>query len=318
MKATRIVTILLLAALCLLASCRKKDYDTSTTSYPSLSGLYFDIQPFGRVGQTFTLTPKGTTQTYVSEDPTFHYYWKINGGSADTTDVFTFIPDTLGAYTIQVTAYASGFISTVYTGTVDIIDPTLGKTLTGTGIKATDPSVVDSRGGDGSENTYYYSTAGGLDFFRNNLAYTGSGRAYMDTDVTSYILGRYYTWEEAVTACPPGWRLPTLEEVQALFGSDAGAIMTDAYLNETKMWEYWPQVKVSDEDGFYAFIPSGYANNLRGVFDGLYSYAAVWTSTEDPSMPGQANYFYINVKDPATHIGSGDKTSLALSVRCVR
>lgn len=316
MSIRRIVLYILTGALALTALACKKDEKTETL--PSLSGLRFELPPFGRIGETFKMEPYGVSWT-TEKDPAVRYHWKVNSGDADTVFTYTFTPKELGTYTITCTAFADDYYSVTSSHQVDIIDPTLGKTLHDTGISATDPHIVDKRSGAASENTYYYTedTASGLTWFRNNLAWTGSGRAYMNTDVTSYVLGRYYTWEEAMTACPDGWRLPTLDEINTVFGADAGALMVNAYLNDNRMWEFWPQVDIRD-DGRYAFIPSGYANSVRNTFHGLYEYAGIWTSDTDPADAGMAYFFYLNVNDPEAHTGTGDKASLALSVRCVR
>lgn len=318
MKIRHIARGILAVAMAFTAFACKKD--DSTETLPSLSGLSFELPPFGRVGETFTMKPSDVIwSSSAKEEPSVRYHWKINSGDADTTVTFVFTPTELGTYNVTCTAFADGFYSTQATMQVDIIDPALGKTLHETGIAASDPHFVDTRSVPASENTYYYAddAASGLTWFRNNLAYTGSGRAYMNTDVTSYVLGRYYTWDEARTACPDGWRLPTLAEVTTVFGADAGALMVNAYLNDNRMWEFWPQVNIRD-DGRFAFIPSGYANSVRGTFHGLYEYAGIWTSDSDPADATLAKYFYLNVNDPETHIGSGDKSSLALSVRCVK
>lgn len=72
--------------------------------------------------------------------------------------------------------------------------------------------------------------------------------------------GLFYSWEEAVKACPSGWRLPTRSEWQGLidyFGSDSAAAFH--LKSESSSWEE----KGSDSVGFSA-LPAGYYNVSNG------------------------------------------------------
>lgn len=297
-------------------SCKKDDETTETK--PSLYGLDFDLPTFARPGDTFVLSPKGVY--YIEGDGVekYTYKWRMNSEAFQEMDTFTLKLEEVGNHTVscQVSDPDENYYSATTTKTIIVIDPSLGKTLTGTGISATDPHITDARDKAG-ESEYFYNHIGELDWFRNNLAWTGAGIAYENADVTSYPLGRYYTWNEAMTACPEGWRLPTDAEWASL-GSQAGPLLCEAYLNGTKMWEYWPDVDKSNTTGL-ALIPAGYV--LPAItspsFKRLYEYAAFWTSTEsqDGSM---AAYRYIYVKENEIHSTYAEKGSLALSVRCVR
>ena len=84
------------------------------------------------------------------------------------------------------------------------------------------------------------------------------------------------------------------------------------------MWEYWPQVKITDAYGL-AVIPAGYA--VRGdytQFFGLLEYAAFWTATSDPEDNTMAICRYINVNEPEVYVDSRHKASFGASVRCVQ
>lgn len=318
-KKTCIYIILAVAALATVAC--KKDDSSSSDSKPSLLGLGFDLRPFGRIGDTYNLSPRGLYASDASTPSGVTYSWQLNTGTRDTTDLFTYTASSVRLDTLKCYAAADGYYSTSATQVISIIDPTLGKTLTGTGINATDAHVVDARSLPTGENTYYYTQAAGLDWFRNNLAYTGAGVAYENAEVTSYVLGRYYTWEEAQTACPEGWRLPTDEE-WAVLGDTAGELMAaDVAFSGTKMWEYWPEMKVETPDKYHlAAIPAGYAltGGMSPSFKGIQNYAMFWTATSSTEDGNMALYRYIHVKEPKVLSTYGDKHSLALSVRCVR
>ena len=300
------------------ASCKKEE--SNTVNKPSLYGVTFDLATFARPGESFTLTPYGVYTGDGKDIEKVNYKWKVNTGDySDPMDSFTLNVNEVGNYTVycQASDPNEKYYSTSSSKTIIVIDPGLGKTLNGTGIEATDDHITDSRDKVG-ESEYYYKNIGGLDWFRNNLAYTGSGIAYENSDVTSYPLGRYYTWDEAMTACPDGWRLPTDEE-WALLGTNAEPLMCEAYLNNQRMWAYWPNVKRTNETGL-AVIPAGYA--LPAIttpsYKRLYDYAAFWTATESAEDSRMAAYRYIFVEENIVRSTYAEKGSLALSVRCVR
>ncbi|MBR2747835.1 MAG: hypothetical protein IKD95_05750 [Bacteroidales bacterium] len=313
-------TTLILAAFA-AASCKKDDEKTEIKPY--LYGLDFDLATFARPDDTFTLTPYGvyTGDGKDIEKIAYKWKWKLNDGeySEVSEENFTFTVKEIGNYTVACVASDPDekYYSVTASKVIIVIDPTLGKTLNGTGISATDEHISDGRDAVG-ENEYYFTHIGDLDWFRNNLAYKGSGIAYEDSDVTSYPLGRYYTWDEAMTACPDGWRLPTDEE-WALLGTDSGPLTCDAYLNSKRMWDFWPDVYRTNETGL-AIIPAGYALPAitSPTYKRLYDYAAFWTATESAADSRMAAYRYIFVEENQVRSTYAEKGSLALSVRCVR
>ena len=297
-------------------SCKKEEEETETK--PGLYGLDFDLATFARPGQEFTLTPYGVFTGDGGTIDEIKYQWKFADGDYQEMETFTFKVGEVGNYTVTCLASdpEENYYSTSASKTIIVIDPGLGKTLIGTEILPSDAHITDSRDAAG-ENEYFYTRIGTLDWFRNNLAYKGSGIPYEQADVTSYPLGRYYTWEEAQSACPEGWRLPTDAE-WATLGNDAGALTADAYLNSQRMWEYWPQVTRTNSTGL-AIIPAGYV--LTGntpSFKRIYDYAAFWTATESETDPTMARYRYIYVEENDVRSTYGEKGTLALSVRCVR
>ena len=313
-----------LLATALLPGCKK---DEETEVLPSLEGsLYFVMKPYLRAGDDVTLKPLGLTHP---DGKGIGYAWlvtSIDATKRDTTkkeneDVspdkhFTIAEDIAGLYSVTCTAFADGYYSSSSTRNFYVVDPLLGKSITGTGISEEDEHITSDaeRAGEGD---YYTVSTGGLTWMRNNLANTSCGAPYADCEVMSYPLGRFYTWEEARTACPEGWRLPTDSEWAAL-GDVSGDLMADAYIFDEKLWEYWPQVKITNSTGM-GIIPAGYAVlSEHNQFSGLCDYAAFWTADSDPDDAGKALYRYINVNDPVVFTGSADKASFGASVRCVK
>jgi len=320
MKIRNIAVICLVLLAAAAFSCKK---DKKVETKPSLSGVFFQTPAYMRIGQVENVV---TAEVVHPEGKEVGYYWQLDSGKKDTvkTETMTGKVDisynvsfsTTGTHSVVCGAFADGYYSDVYTTTIEVIDPAIGQYVSGTGVEDGLASITDSR--DSKENVYFYKRIGSLDWMCNNLAYTGAGVPYMDCEVTSYPIGRYYTWEEAASACPSGWRLPTYTEWAAL-GRDAGNLMADAYISGSRMWEFWPDVKITNSTGIAA-IPSGYClvGSSRNVFQGFGDYAAFWTADENASNTNQAHYVFIHEKDTEVQKGSGDKASFALTLRCVR
>ena len=182
------------------------------------------------------------------------------------------------------------------------------------------PTFTDPR----DNQKYYYNTVAGKDWMIQNLAWNGSGIAYNEAEAMSPIFGRFYTWTEANTACPAGWHLPSSAEFKALAeaggGTEdkaAGSMMVDASFNGNKMWEFWPDVRITNTSRFSA-IPAGYAviENSKSVFKNLNKYAMFWTSDSIDADMAVARYIYED--KPVLFGGEFGKESIRASVRCIR
>lgn len=253
-----------------------------------------------------------------------------------TPTAFSFtVKDTIGTFYLRCTAYADGYYVSNSSAVFSVVKTGLDQSLTGRGIAKTDPHVADKRDASvpAGENFYYYTTIAGLDWMRNNLCYTGSGVPYRECEVMNAVSGRFYTWEEAVKACPEGWRLPTDAEwtamVSAVTGTSysagamlpgaAGALMADAYFNGNKLWEFWPEVKIANTSRL-AVTPFGYAtvDGENHSYVGMGNYAVFWLADSATNTDTQALYRYFYVKQPDIYIGQADKSHFGASVRCVR
>lgn len=321
-------------ALLLVPSCGDDD-DTTTVNY--LDGtVQISVPAFVAAGDRIPVHPTGVSHP---EGEPFGYYWTVGtlhehrdtiqtlaGGMAPTASDYFEVPDTIGTFSLVVCSFAPDYYGDTESAVFTILHPE--QSLTETGFEGSD-WMSDPR--DGAR--YPVASAAGLEWMRRNLYWDGAGASYEGCPATDPVFGRFYTWEEAMTACPSGWRLPTEAEWTALveaasgetglaadasFATGAGALMGKAYLNKVRMWEYWPEVTVTDAVGFCA-LPFGYGNlsaydNDR--FTGLNDYAAFWTATEYDA--DQARYRYLNVHRPEVFAGKADKKTFAASVRCVR
>ena len=181
--------ITLALAVSAAVSC-KKDEETTETK-PSLYGVDFQLPTFARPGDTFKLTPSGLYTGDGKELPEkIEYKWKVNTGDyTDPMDTYTLSLPEVGNYTVycQANDPSGAYYSTTTTKLVIVIDPAVGKTLTGTGIDADDPHITDARDKQG-ENLYFYVKKGDVEWFRNHLAWTGAGVAY---DTVSGLLAAF-------------------------------------------------------------------------------------------------------------------------------
>ncbi len=333
MSLRKLNSLIFVAAMLLAAvSCKK---NTETETLPSLEGLYFECPSFVAPEQTVTLVPNGVKHP---EGGKVGYYWKVTPtmSKADTVDVFVHkFSDTLKTYTVGCNAFAEGYYGVSYSTEVMVVKSGLNGSLTRTDIKSSDPKVTV----DGID--YYYEKIGGLDWFRNNLAVTGSGAPYDNTEIVSDIFGRFYSYDEAMDACPEGWRLPTEEDWMSLadaigssvtekyspFKNVAAKLFVSAALNGTQILTYWPEVGNVSNSSRLSMIPFGYANLGNGdsvgkypdaAFDGIFEYAAFWTADKVEGEDDMAYYRYMIANQPEMMVGKGDADAFGASVRCVR
>ncbi|MBQ3776870.1 MAG: fibrobacter succinogenes major paralogous domain-containing protein [Fibrobacter sp.] len=195
-------------------------------------------------------------------------------------------------------------------------------------------SFTDSRDGQ----SYDVVKIGNLSWMAENLNYATEMRVCPDGDSRNCKrLGRLYTWAEAKTVCPEGWRLPTsadfAELISAVSGdaaqfhngnSDAVSNKVGAALKSRDGW--FKKGNGSDEFGFNA-LPAGYRGAVLktddgtvtgGKFDGIGGYAYFWSADEDAENPeSNAFYLFLSFSSDAASLNSFAKEDYR-SVRCVR
>lgn len=331
-----------LLVLCTL-SCKKKDKDEIT--YSRFNGIpRFNLPTYVQPGDAFNLQPAKVRRAYDDDcKDGIGYSWIVSpimtkrdtvrkekdAESASADFSFT-VPDTLCTITTTCSAFATGYTNASYEVSSVIIRPS-GKDKSLQGITYPDESKVITDARDSRK--YHYTTVAGRDWFIDNLSYEGAGRPFFDSPAMTDVFGMFYSWNEAVNACPEGWRLPSNADFLALHNSLTGAsstdaattfygkmgsCMVDAYLNEAKLWEFWPGVDISNSTGL-AMLPTGYAtidkDNMARFYGSRY-YFACWTADEADS--GKAYYRYIYADKPDMLLGSGDKSGFATAIRCVR
>lgn len=221
--------------------------------------------------------------------------------------------DTLGTFTFTFVVYPEDtdkYYASTATAEITTVDEE--KSVPEILVKG-QPAVRDSKG-------YAYDEVkiGDLTWLSRNWADSSKGGlAFKVSESMSYIGGRFYTYEEALKACPSGYRLPSAAEVDAMasaFGN-VGDLLLDAHFNSEKMWEFWPDVKITGKSGLN-LLPWGYASVSDSRFVGYGKYAALWTS--DDAGNGRAVYKYIYCEENGLKTGYADKSNMAMPVRCVK
>ena len=185
-------------------------------------------------------------------------------------------------------------------------------------LSACSESFTDPRDGQ----SYDVVEIGNLTWMAENLNYATEMSVCPDGDSRNCKrLGRLYTWAEAKTVCPEGWRLPTKSDFEALVAARPRA---GAALKSRDGW--FKKGNGTDEFGFKA-LPAGYRGAILkaddgavtgGKFDGIGGYAYFWSATEDPENPeSNAYYLFLSFSSDAASLNSFAKEDYR-SVRCVR
>lgn len=306
-------------ALCALVcfSCKKDD---ETTTSKSLSGTLTigELPEYVNPGDKFNFKSEGVSIPDSETDKTLeivYTYKPSNVEKKDTTDVFELvIPDEVGDFSIAATAEVKGYYNKSLTLKTTIVSE---KSLTGFD-KSSLAVIPDDRDG----KNYHISVVDGKMWTADNIAYfekddEGSytfGASYAKEKATEDIIGGFYTWEEAQSACPEGWRIPTLAEWESL-GSAAGDLMCDAYFNGARLWEFWPDMHITNKHNFYAF-PFGFATILdeEYTFTGVNDYAVYWA---DNGGKAAAKCIYVSTPEVFDWDNPSEQY-FAAQLRCIK
>lgn len=304
MRKTIIFTVIL-AGILSIPACKKTE---STDSTPSLQGLTInEAVPYVAIGEELVFNAK-TSNISASDTSTpgvIGLYWQVNTAKKDTLSrdiksenpAFTYRADTLGTYQVACYAFASGYYNASTISSFKAIDPLTALT----GIESFPAVTID-----------------GKQWSAYNINDPDSGVSYKNAGVVDTIFGRFYTWEEAQEVCPDGWHLPTAAEWDAL-GTEAGSLMAPAKFLKDNMWEPALGQEITNATGFNA-LPVGYLDNAASVdkFRRFGEMAAFWTASDAASDATLAQFRFILYDNTEIMKGNGSKTSLALSVRCVK
>jgi uncharacterized protein (TIGR02145 family) len=180
-------------------------------------------------------------------------------------------------------------------------------------------SFTDPRDGQ----SYDIVEIGGLTWFAENLNFATGGSVCPEGDSRKCSeYGRLYTWDDARTACPEGWRLPDSADFAALVEQAGGAAEAGEKLKSTGGW--FKKGNGSDALGFNA-LPAGYRGAVEipgdaqseqsAKYDGIGGYAYFWSATDAPD--DFAYYLFLDFSSKSASMNAFPKGDFR-SVRCVR
>ena len=186
-------------------------------------------------------------------------------------------------------------------------------------------SFTDSRDGQ----SYDVVKIGDLTWMAENLNFETAGSFCPEGDSRNCKrLGRLYSWAEARSVCPDGWRLPTKGDFESLVvatSEDAAQSLSPSLAQSSSLSRAGAMLKAkdgwfkkgngSDALGFRA-LPAGY-RSADGKFDGIGGYAYFWSATEDAeNREANAFYLFLSFSSDAASINAFAKDDYR-SVRCV-
>lgn len=157
--------------------------------------------------------------------------------------------------------------------------------------------MVDLR--DGQE--YKTVKIGNQIWMAENLNYETAHSYCYDNRMSNCIkYGRLYEWENALTACPVGFHLPTLQEWKALFETVGGIESAGIALKFTGVWDYDLKNYSGHCTDAYGLgvIPAGVRSD-SGTYNSEGLNAGFWSSTEVVSSLAYSvlmGYNFINVR----------------------
>ena len=184
-------------------------------------------------------------------------------------------------------------------------------------LSACSDSFTDPRNGQ----SYDVVKIGDLTWMAENLNFETAMSVCPENDSRNCKrMGRLYSWAEAKSVCPEGWRLPTKANFESLIASADGS---GAVLKARDGW--FKKGNGDDKLGFNA-LPAGYgfANGAASgsassnKFDGIGGYAYFWSATEDSeNRESNAYYLFLAFNSKSASVNSFSKSDLR-SVRCVQ
>lgn len=137
---------------------------------------------------------------------------------------------------------------------------------------------------------------------------------YENSAANGQVYGRLYTWTAAMSACPAGWHLSSVDDWDMLLNSLGGDLVAGGKLKETGT-SHWtaPNNFATNESGFTA-LPGGYMDASTG-FKNLGGTAYFWTSFDVGFNSATSNKIF----NDAAGVQSADvEQANGLSVRCVK
>lgn len=169
-------------------------------------------------------------------------------------------------------------------------------------------------------HVYRIVKIGNQTWFAQNLQYAGpvgSSRCHSDNYIQCDVYGRLYQRDKAMTACPTGWHLPSLDEWKVLFEYVGGTDVAGIKLKSTSNWvlqENFEKYAGTDEYNF-SILPASFAT-ATGVYGSTIKFDShLWTSSVDADGYNMMVYFLHGMGGVGISNVSED---MYMSVRCLK
>ena len=255
----------------------------------------------------------------------------------DATKLKLTVGGTPGPQSLIVYAEADGYYKRQLSTSINVLSRDTDKALIGPDFEGCE-KMTDARDG----KSYYYTKAGDLYWFSQNLSWEEKGTSYGHLDALQEVFGSLYTWNEAtggVSAsglgggpqgvCPEGWSVPTREDWENLAGALSGEQMdfdgvwpglgekvtVEALLNDIKVWPFSLQHHSRNMFKWNA-LACGYGNVMSDYFNALMERGMWWSSTQQSDKIGLYRYIYYD--ESSFPYAGTDKSDMMVSVRCVK
>jgi uncharacterized protein (TIGR02145 family) len=181
--------------------------------------------------------------------------------------------------------------------------------------QAAKDAVTDPRDG----HRYPVVSVGGLRWFAENLRYrTSDSRCYESDEANCEDHGRLYRLEDALKACPAGWRVPSEDDWRAL---ERWLGMPDAEIGKEngRGAPAGRRLKFGGDTGFNVRYSGWIDPHLADSSRAMGRNAAYWASTPGPPDDVSATAWHRDVAANRNSIWrSPVNVTYWLSVRCVR
>jgi len=164
--------------------------------------------------------------------------------------------------------------------------PVVNVTVNQAGASMSCGQILDDRDGQ----TYNTVVIGNQCWMKENLnCETGNSWCFYDNATYCDTYGRLYDWNTAMTACPSGWHLPSIEEWISLSDFLGGNSVAGGKMKETGTthWAFPNNGATNSSD--FSGLPGGYKHPY-GQFDNLYYHGNWWSSSTKTTEFGVASW----------------------------
>nr|NQU92740.1 hypothetical protein [Bacteroidota bacterium] len=148
-------------------------------------------------------------------------------------------------------------------------------------------------------------------WMQKNLNYsTGNSWCYANNSAFCDLIGRLYSWDAAINACPAGWHLPSDTEWCILEQEVDPTITCNATFYRGT--DGGTKLKVYGSSGFWAHLVG--VRNIDGTFAGMNIHGYFWTS----STNGAKSWYRSLWEDSPQVYRMDHERGYAFSVRCLQ